>query len=92
MAELLDIWGNKFFQNRGICEDADSNTSTGCYDYSGSTSIAGTKYGRLICIYNSKFPSTWAWGVQLFFGDNNTIAYRTSIRQSGVWLAWKQLQ
>lgn len=79
----------QYFQYRGTCNNINAQTLPGMYDYADtSNAIAGTNYGILLCFYNRDFPTTWAWGVQVFFGDNNKFAYRTSIRKSGVWNNW----
>lgn len=79
----------QYFQYRGACNNINAQTLPGMYDYADtSNAIAGTNYGILLCFYNRDFPTTWAWGVQVFFGDNNKFAYRTSIRKSGVWNNW----
>lgn len=92
MAGLIGLNGNTYFKYRGDCSNPNDATNSGHYDYSNhSSAIAGSYYGRLLCFYNGTFPTTWAWGVQLFFGDNNAFAYRTSIRKTGEWTGWKTL-
>lgn len=84
---VLADW--QYFQYRGTCSNINAQTLPGMYDYADtSNAIAGTNYGILLCFYNRDFPTTWAWGVQVFFGDNNKFAYRTSIRKAGVWNNW----
>ena len=92
MAGLIGLNGNAYFKYRGDCSNPDEASNSGHYDYSNPSSpIAGSNYGRLLCFYNGVYPTTWAWGAQLFFGDNNAFAYRTSIRKSGKWTEWKTL-
>lgn len=92
VAGNIGLDGNVYFKYRGNCSNPDNATNSGHYDYSNSSStIGGSNYGRLLCFYNAVFPTTWAWGVQFFFGDNNTFSYRTSIRKSGEWTSWRTL-
>ena len=92
VAGNIGLDGNVYFKYRGNCSNPDNATNSGHYDYSNSSSaIGGSNYGRLLCFYNAVFPTTWAWGVQFFLGDNNTFSYRTSIRKSGEWTSWRTL-
>lgn len=88
VAGLLSLNNNSFFRVRGELASADSATDTGLYTYTGGTAINGSFYGLLLNICNVQFSVSWAWGAQIFFGDNNTISFRTSIRKNGVWGAW----
>lgn len=88
VAGLLSLNNNSFFRVRGDLASADSATDTGLYSYTGGTAINGSPYGLLLNICNIQFSVSWAWGAQIFFGDNNTISFRTSIRKNGVWGAW----
>ena len=88
VAGLLSLNNNSFFRVRGELASADSATDTGLYTYTGGTAINGSSYGLLLNICNIQFSVSWAWGAQIFFGDNNTISFRTSIRKNGVWGAW----
>lgn len=89
MAERLGIKNNTYFINRGdITTSADDAKLTGLYSYTGGQVINGTSYGILVCFLNFSFETNYAWGFQLFVGDNKKMSMRSSIRNNTVWSEW----
>ncbi len=88
----IGVSNNSFFRMRGnISTSPDDAKLTGLYSYSGGAAINGTSYGILVCFYNDSFTLNYAWGFQIFVGDNNKISMRSSVRRSGTWDSWVQL-